>query len=210
VLVLLLAAIFGPLALVALDAGLRRGGLYDSTIFDWPRGYRDASPARFEPSPYREGQGQPWAVVLDPGIPRATSILLPPVVGITLLWALASFLAFGDLLQVARGSRPAGFAFASLGLCLVHLMTSGAALLAAWGKRPGAFYLASALALVLDGTLAALPIPCSDIRADDVHMGLAGLAAHGLLTLGFTLSIWWRRGLLEVPETLTTEGDIDQ
>jgi hypothetical protein len=39
-------------------------------------------------------------------------------------------------------------------------------------------------------------VPCSDIRADDVSVARAGLLVAAVLTLGFALAQWHRRGTL--------------
>lgn len=201
---LLILAVLG--ALVALDAGIRRVDGYASSVFHWPAGWRALPPAGGPSSPYRHRAGGAWALVVDAGIPRATSIFLPAVLAIVLLWSLATVLALGDLLDVVRGTRSLGFVLASLSLCVIRALDGGAALLAAYERRSGAFFLASGLALGIDVALVELPLPCSDHRIDDVHMALAGGAAQAALVIGYAVSWWERRGLVgSGPEDLSGE-----
>ncbi len=182
-------------ALVALELGLRRADCYAWTSLTWPAGWRKVRPARRKPSPYREGARARWLLVVEPGVPPAISIFLPPVLGVTLLWSLATALALGDLPDVARGTRSSTFVIASLSLCLIRAVAAGATLLAACERRSALFFLASVLGLALEVALACFALPCSDIRSDDVHVALAGGAAQAALTLGFAFSVWRRRGL---------------
>lgn len=182
--------------LIALDAGIRRAGMYASSVFHWPAGWRAIPPGAAPSSPYRHHEEGAWALVADAGIPRVTSVFLPAVLGIVLLWGLGTMLALGDLADVVRGTRSLPFVLASLTLCVVRALDAGATLLAAYERRSGAFFLASALALGIDVALAELPLPCSDNRSDDVHMALAGAAAQAALALGYAVSVWRRRGLV--------------
>jgi hypothetical protein len=184
------------LALVMLDALLRDWGCYTWPAASWPAAWRKVSQDRGKPSPYREGIRNEWVEVVKAGIPRAVSVFLPPVLGMTLVWALGSVLALGDLADVVRGRRSLAFVLASLALCVLRALTAGISLLAAYEGRKRAFFAASALALGHDAALALYPIPCSDIRADDVHIALAGLVAQGALTLVFAFSVWRRHGLV--------------
>ena len=197
---LLILAVVGLLAM--LDAGLRRLGLYTSTLFTWPAGGRAISPRRGHSSPYREDAGGHWILVVEAGIPRAVSTVLPPVLGLALLWSLCTVLALGDFKDVVRGTRSLSFVLASLSLCVVRALAGYATLLAAHDRRRGLFFLASGLALGLDIALACMPLPCSDNRSGDVHVALAGGAAQAALALGFAVALWRRRSLidLEPPE----------
>jgi hypothetical protein len=66
---LLILAVVGLLAM--LDAGLRRLGLYTSTLFTWPAGGRPIPPRGGHSSPYRENASGHWILVVEAGIPRA-------------------------------------------------------------------------------------------------------------------------------------------
>ena len=184
------------IALVVLDAALRRVGCYAATSSTWPAGWREVPPRRSERSPYREGAQSEWVLVVKAGIPRAISVFLPPVLGITLIWALASALALGDLADAARGTRPLALVLASLALCLVRVLGCGTTLLAALRGSRRLFFLACGLGLGLDAALARFALPCSDIRADDIRVALAGGAAQAALMLAFAFSVWRRRGLV--------------
>jgi hypothetical protein len=183
-------------ALVALDSGLRWVGYYTSTGATWPAGWRRVPPDRRQPSPYREGSRGEWVLVVEAGVPRAVSVFLPLVFGITLLWTLATALALGDLADVVRGTRPLAFVLASLSLCAIRALTGGAALFAASEGWTSLFFLASGLGVGHDAALALFALPCSDIRADDIRMALASGAAQVVLMLGFALSMWRRRHLV--------------
>src|SRR5262249_3746262 len=157
--------------------------------------WRKVPPERRKPSPYRERARGEWVLVVGAGLPRAISVFLPPMLAITLLWTLATVLALGDLLDVVRGTRTLAFVLASLSLCLIRALAAGATLLAACEGWRRLFFLASGLALGLDTALARFALPCSDIRADDVRIALAGGAAQAALALVFAFSVWRRRGL---------------
>jgi hypothetical protein len=182
--------------IAAAEAGMRALDAYASTQETWLPGWRAVRVGRRERSPYREGTSRTWVLAAKPGIPYATSIFLPPAFGILLLWGLATVLAVGDLVEVVRGARALPFVLASLSLCAIRAITVGAALLAAWDRRPRLFFLAAAIALAHDVALARYPLPCSDIRADDIRMALASGAAQAALTLGFAVSLLRRRGLV--------------
>ena len=187
-------------ALAALDAGLRRTDVYASTVFDWPAGWRAVPPEPGPASPYRQGAGGAWTLGVGAGIPRATSVFLAPVLGVALLWSLASMLALGDLRDVFHGTRSLPFVLASLSLCVLRALSGWATLGAAYGRRTGAFFVASAVVLGIDAALACAPLPCSDHRGDDVRMALAGCTAQMALAVGLAVSLWRRRGLVQREE----------
>jgi hypothetical protein len=192
----LVVVVLVVLVLAMLDGGVRRAGGYAASVDRWPAGWRALRAGVRDRSPYRAGAGRVWVLVAPPGIPRATSMFLPAALGITLLWGLATVLALGDLKDVVQGTRSLPFVLASLALCFVRAAAGGAALLGAWERSAGVFFVAAAVALGLDVALACARLPCSDIRADDVHMALAGGGVQAALALGFAMSLWRRRGLL--------------
>jgi hypothetical protein len=191
---LLIALALG--ALVALDAGLRRAGCYEATAPAWPARWREVPPDRRRPSPYREGPPGGWVLIVPAGIPRAVSVLLAPVLGITLMWAIAMVLGLGDFADVVHGKRPLVLVLASIALAVVRTLSGGATLIAACDGNGRHLFLASALALGLDAALARFALPCSDVRADDVRVALAGGAAQAALALAFAFAAWRRRGLV--------------
>jgi len=187
---LLLAAL-----VLAVDAGARRLGAYDRTDASWPAGWR-AVPldAQGPDGPYRANER--WERVVAAGIPRATSLFVTPVLGLTLLWSFATVLALGDALEVMRGARALGPALASFFLCVTRAGIGFAVLGAAVGRATAHFAAWSAVALGLDLLLFTVPIPCSDHRSDDVSMAAFGLAAGLLLAGGFAWSVLRRKGLV--------------
>ena len=129
--------------LVALDAGLRHAGFYASLA--WPAGWREVPPDRRKPAPYREAPRSGWVLVVEPGVPRAVSIVFPPVLGVALLWSFATVLALEDLPDVLRGARSLAFVLASLSLCVIRALAAGTSLFAASERRGSLFFVASGL-----------------------------------------------------------------
>lgn len=182
--------------LLLVDTAARRLGVYGDAQHDWPTGWRAERFAPADPeSPYRVVDRVAWRPVIAAGIPRAVSIPLLLVLGLSLAWSLCSVLALGDLADVVRGTRTLGRVLASLGLCIARASTGWVVLGAALTQRRARFAVAIAVALTLDAALYALPLPCSDVRADDVNVARWGLVADVSLALGFALSAWARRGL---------------
>jgi hypothetical protein len=141
-------------------------------------------------------------------VPRSTSIVALPVLAMGLLWCCCSLLAATDLLELVWGtSRSLSFMLTSLTLCVARAGTAFASAEGALGRRTRLFFVSSALALGHDVALAALPLPCSDSRADDVCFALAGAAVQTALLLGYVASLWMRRGLSETQDDTTRPGD---
>jgi hypothetical protein len=202
---LLLAAL--AVALVALDAGLRRLGCYASTSQAWPAGWRALPPERGGPSPYRHAGKEGWAIAVDAGIPPAVSVFLPPVLVLFLLWMFGVVAGTLDLADVVRGTRSFGFWLSSMLLCVTRAIAGGATLSAAIERSRRDFFVASAVALALDTALVLFPLPCTDHRYEDVGVALANAAAQSALLLGFTISVWRRRGLMERVEAAPEEPE---
>jgi hypothetical protein len=202
VLVLILVVLVGLGALAAVDAAIRRAGGYLSAR--WRAGWR-ALPEADVGSPYRGG-GRAWVLVARSGVPRATSVVALPVLGMALFWCFCSVLAMRDLLDVMRGTRSLPFVLASLTLCVARALTAFASAETALGRRTGAFFLTSALALGHDIALATLPVPCSDSRVEDVCFALAGVTVQTALLFGYVASLWMRRGLVETGDELVPPG----
>ncbi len=182
---------------VAVDAAARRAGVYTGTEARWPAGWRRCrGRCRGPKRPGRAAEAARWEQVVAAGIPRATSLFIPPAVGVALMWSVAAALALGDAPEVLRGARPLGTSLASLVLCVTRAGVGFAAVGAAVGRAPGSFAAWSAAALSLDLLLYAVPIPCSDHRSDDVAMAAFGLAVGALLAGGFAWSALRRRGLV--------------
>lgn len=190
------------LALVLLfDTLARRFGAYGAAEVDWPAGWRAQQLPPVDPaSPYRAVDRVAWRAVTAAGIPRAVSVPLWVVLGLSLAWSLCAALALGDLADVLRGTRSLGralasLALASLALCVARASVGWVVLGAALAQDRARFARGSALALALDAALYALPLPCSDKRADDVVVAAWGIAGHLALAIGFAASAWQRRGL---------------
>ena len=193
---MVVATVLG-VGLVAIDAAARRGGVYDLTALPWPALYRvhRAGPADAD-APYRESRPTSHLLVVPEGIPRAASVMLLPAGLLSLAWTLCVVLALGDVPAALGGTRGLVPTLASLALCVVRAGAGWASLAAALGQRRGAFAAIVLVTLGLDATLALFPIPCSDNRASDVRVALAGLLIDVPLALGFAWSQWERRGLI--------------
>jgi hypothetical protein len=198
---LLILVFVGMGALAALDAGIRQAGGYLSSR--WCAGWR-ALPDRDVGSPYRQRGPRTWVLAIRSGVPRSTSIVALPVLAMGLLWCCCALLAARDLLDIVWGGpRPLSFTVASLTLCMARAGMAFATAETALGRRTRLFFLTSALALGHDLALATVPLPCSDSRADDVCFALAGAGVQTALLLGFVVSLWMRRGLVETQDDAT-------
>jgi hypothetical protein len=189
-----------PVAIVVgCDAIARWSDAYASTADGWRARWRlrrvqttDAD------APYRRAQYGEWEKVIEAGIPRLASCALLTVVALTLLWTIAVFLSFGDLLGVMRGHRTLGRTLAVIVLCVVRGGLGWAVLGAGFHRNVRAMVSTSLGAIGLDAALSQVPIPCSDIRADDVRMGYWGAAIHTLALVAFAWSARPRGGTTDV------------
>ncbi len=194
--VIAITLVVSTVALAAIDALLRHVGVYESVGDAWPAGWRPRRVARVDGDlPYRATGHVEWELAVARGIPRAVSFFLPPAVLLAAGWSLAILLALGDLPGALSGRRALGHALASLALCVARAACGWGTVAAVAERSARWFALACGGALALDALLFALPIPCSDVRGDDVRAALERLLAHAPLACGFAWSLWRRRGL---------------
>ncbi len=149
-------------------------------------------------APYRSAVHGDWEEAVSAGIPRAVSSALLPVVALTLLWTIAVFLSFGDLLGVIAGRRAFARTLAVIVFCAVRGGLGWAVLGAGYARNVRTMVLCSLAAFTLDATLSQVAIPCSDVRADDVRMGYWGASIHALALLSFAWKALLPRGTTDV------------
>lgn len=198
-----------PLSVLPVVAGFfagvdwlaRRGGVYGSTELDWPALVRvRRAPVVDAERPYRAASPEGAQGVVAAGIPAVVSIPMLAVMALATLWTFAFVMGFGDLSAAFAGRRGVGFTLTSLGWCGLRAAAGWALAGCALTRHGRAFPVAAALVFAMDAALAVFPVPCSDIRADDVSVARAGLLVAALLALGFTGAQWRRRGTLPVAE----------
>lgn len=190
---------------VGCDAIARWSDVYASTADGWRARWRlrrvqttDAD------APYRRAEYGDWEKVVDAGVPRLASCALLTVLALTILWMIAVFLSFGDLMGVVRGHRALGRTLAVIVLCVLRGGLGWAVLGAGYHRNVRTMVWASLGAIALDATLSQVALPCSDIRADDVRMGYWGASIHTLALLAFSWSARARGGTTDVdPSTLS-------
>lgn len=180
--------------LLAADALARRVGLYATTSRCWPAAWRPRRGAPIEGTPYRQARGAEWEPRVGAGIPRSVSVFVLPSGLLAAFWSLATALALSDIPAVLSGTRRLSAVLASLALCVASALLGWTSLDATLERHDRLFAPAIALALGLDAALVALPLPCSDVRADDVRMAYAGLITHAPLALAYAWHHWRRRG----------------
>lgn len=191
-----------PLAISIVVAGVfagvdwlaRRGNAYAGTEVDWPEAVRVRRGAVDGERPYRAAAPEDVLPAVPAGVPASVSAPALLVGGLTFLWSIAVVLGVGDLLRALAGRRALAFTLASLAWCAVRAAAGWAAVCAASFRAPRGFAVAAAVVAAMDAALALLPVPCSDVRADDVSMARAGLAVTIALALGFAVALWRRRG----------------
>jgi hypothetical protein len=187
----------------AVDAGARALGAYASIAAAWPAGWRAAPlPPAGDTTPYRTVDRVAWRQVVAAGVPRAVSIPLVAVVGVAIAWTFCAALSLTDLPDVFRGTRSLGRVLASFALCVLRAGAGWFVVCSAADRDDGHLARGAAAVLCLDGALVALPLPCSDVRADDVRVALGGLTAQLALAAGYAYSALRRRGLTLVDPAL--------
>lgn len=179
--------------LLAADALARRLGFYATSSLSWPAAWRQRRGARAEGTPYRHALGADWEPRVGAGIPRSVSVFVFPSVLLAAFWSLAIALALSDVPAALSGTRRLSTALASLAFCVVSALLGWTSLNATLERRDRAFATTVALALGLEAALAAFPLPCSDVRADDVRMAYAGMITHAPLALAYAWHRWRRR-----------------
>ena len=179
----------------------RRGGVYGGAELDWPSLCRvRRAPVVDAERPYRAASPEGAHGVIGAGVPAVVSIPMLAVMALALLWTFAFVMGFGDLPAAFSGRRGLAFTLTSLGWCGLRAAAGWALAGCALTRQGERFTVAAALALAMDAALAVLPVPCSDIRADDVSVARAGLVVGALLAMGFAWAQWRRRGMLPVAE----------
>ena len=186
---LIVAGVFAGLDWLA-----RRGNAYAGTEVDWPEAVRVRRGAVDGERPYRAAAPEDALPAVPAGVPASVSAPALLFGGLTFLWSLAVVLNFGDLFKALDGRRALGFTLTSLAWCAVRAAAGWAAVGFASFRAPRGFAVAAGVVAAMDATLALLPVPCSDVRADDVSMAKAGLAVTAALALGFAVALWRRRG----------------
>jgi hypothetical protein len=182
---------------VGVDWLARRGGLYGATEAAWPTLTRLRRAATVEGDrPYRAVSPEGAQGVIAAGVPAVVSAPMLAVMAQSALWTFAFAMGFGDLSAAFAGRRGLAFTLTSLVWCGLRAaagwMLAGSALT----RHGRGFAVAAAVVGAMDAALAVFPVPCSDIRADDVSVARAGLLVAAVLTLGFALAQWHRRGTL--------------
>lgn len=195
-----------PLPIAAVAVGLvvladriaRRSGTYEGTEREWPAAVRVTQGEVAVERPYRAAAPAVARVVVPAGVPAVVSAptLLAGI--FSTLWTVALLLGLGDLWRALSGRRALAFALASLVWCGLRTAAGWATVCAASFAQPRRFVWAALAAGAMDAALAAFPLPCSDVRADDVSIARAGLVVTAVLAAGFGAARWSRRGT--VPE----------
>jgi len=179
----------------------RRGGVYGATEPDWlPSGRVRRAPGVDGDRPYRAASPVDAEVVVPGGVPASVSIPALMAGALAALWTVALLLGFGDLPGALVGRRALGVTLASLGWCGLRMAVAWRLVCLLVPAQGRAFFRVTAVALMMDAALAWLPIPCSDVRADDVSVARAGLAVTVALALGFAGALWRRRGTRPLDE----------
>ncbi|MEZ4394814.1 MAG: hypothetical protein R3A48_27375 [Polyangiales bacterium] len=181
-------------AALAVDAFARLVGCYETSARWWPATWRRRRGARGEGTPYRHALGDDWEPRVRAGIPRSVSMFVAPCMLLSAFWSLAIVLALSDVPAALSGTRRLRTVLASLALCVASALVGWITLNATLERRDRAFAVAITLALALNSALAVFPLPCSDVRADDVRFALAGLITHAPLALAYAWHRWRRRG----------------
>lgn len=179
---------------VGLDWLARRGGAYDGTEAEWPAAVRVRRGAVDAERPYRAAAPEDARPAVPGGVPASVSAPALLFGFLCFLWSIAVLLGFGDLFRALAGRRALAFTLASLGWCAARAAAGWAAVCCASFRQGRGFAAAAAVVAAMDVALATLPVPCSDVRADDVSIAKAGLAVTAALALGFGLALWRRRG----------------
>lgn len=181
------------------DALARAIDLYATIEPDWPGRWRLRARHRdSERAPYRRGEQSDWEQVRRAGIPRSVSCAMLPVVGVALMWSLACVLAFGDVADVFAGRRTLARTAAVLALVWGRAALAWMTLAYGYVRSSTKMMGASLAAIALDVALWRLPLPCSDIRADDERVGLAGAIIGAVALVAFA---WSARPIANTTET---------
>ncbi len=177
------------LVIVACDAFARWSGVYRGLDEHWPARWRLRAQHRAnERAPYRQGDHGDWEMVRPAGIPRAMSSALLPMVGVALMWSVACALSFGDVFDVFAGRRTLARTAAVLALVWTRSTLSWLSLAFGYTSSTRKRLGAGLADLALDVALWRVAIPCSDFRADDERVGLAGalIGAIALVTYAWS------------------------
>ncbi len=191
-----------PLAVSVVVVGLcagvdwlaRRAGVYVGSEVAWPERVRVRTRAVAGDQPYRAALTHDARRAIAEGVPAPVSTATIVTGAIGCLWTLALLLGLGDVWKGFDGRRSLSLALASLGWCLLRAAGGWAMVTFAWLARGRHLAVAALATAGMDCALWLWPVPCSDVRADDVAMARAGLATTGLLALGFAVAWGQRRG----------------
>lgn len=181
---------------VVVDLVARRAGAYDGTEAEWPELRRVRRAPVDADRPYRAAAPAESRAVIAGGVPAAVSVPTLLAGLLAALWSLAFALGFGDLPSAFAGRRALLSVLASIAWCGLRAAGGWALVGAASFQQRRAFAVAAGVVAAMDAALACLPVPCSDVRADDVSVAKAGLAVTVGLALGFGLAVWRRRATL--------------
>jgi lysylphosphatidylglycerol synthetase-like protein (DUF2156 family) len=196
-----LSFMFLVAVIVGADLLARRIGIYQHADLSWPEAYRvrSAVPVNSD-RPYRSANILETREVIGAGLPVTVSMPGVAAIALAILWTFTVLLGLGDVLVAVSGRRALFSTLVSLLWCCARTGMGWTLLGAAFERQQRTFVISAALSLAMDTALMYVPIPCSDVRSDDISVARAGLYIVAALALGFGAALWRRRRTIPAAE----------